>query len=204
MDLAPELAQLLARLDADPDAGLALLEQHAPMLADTLAKRAWAEGHECGEEDGRNYDHPQAVGCYTNPYEDSLLRRTVDRRFIGVVDGGDEVRHILIRGTVPATSEDHKVLNEAMRREGMRDWDWRWTRQEVRNLIPGQPGDLGALLTTKGEVWVEPAFADAQPDDTVTVVTLTLRDRAPSPQYARYEAPRPRLGRIPGRHLGRF
>ena len=194
MDLTPELAQLLARLDADPDAGLALLEQHAPMLADTLAKRAWDEGHECGEEDGRNYDHPQAVGCYTNPYEDSLLHRAVDRRFLGVVEDGDTVRHVLIRGAVPFSAEDHKVLNESMRRSSLNSVDWRSTRQEVRYLSSGQSTDPGALVTTTGESFVEPAFADADPDDAVTVVTFTWQER-PAP-YPRYEQPRPRVGRI--------
>lgn len=201
MDITPELERLLAQMDADPAKGAELLERYAPMVADTIGKKAWAEGHECGESDGRDSEHPQYVGCYTNPYEDALLRRAVDRRFIGVVEEGDETRHILIRGRVASTTEDHAVLAEAMRRSDMRDWDWQWTRQEVRNLIPGQATDPGALVTTMGRVFIEPAFADAQPDDTVTVVTLTLRERPMSRQYERYEPPQPRLGRIPGRYL---
>lgn len=201
MDITPELERLLAQLDGDPAAGAGLLERYAPMVADTIGKKAWAEGHECGESDGRESDDPQYVGCYTNPYEDALLSRTVDRRFIGVVEESDEVRHVLIRGWVSPTTEDHAVLAEAMRRSDMRDWDWKWTRQEKRHLVPRQATDLGALVTTMGRVFVEPAFTESDPNDAVCVVTMTLRERPMSRQYERYEPPRPRLGRIPGRHL---
>lgn len=188
MNITPELQGLLAELEKDPAVAIGLLYDHAPLIAHTISKEAWDEGHQSGAEDGR--DTCCGGGWSINPYEERILKRKVDLRYMGIVAPDGDTRLVLMRGVGDV---DGSQLHDALWREYLHYSDWERAKSEVRHLVPADATATGVLTTLDGRMWVEPAFNEGTPDDQVTVTTFTRRNRVvdtPAPQ------PRERYGRL--------
>lgn len=188
MAITPELQGLLAALEKDPAAAIGLLYDHAPLIAYTISKESWDEGYEAGHDDGR--DTSCCATGSSNPYDDRILRRKVDLRYMGIVAPDDDTRLVLMRGV---GDFDGFQLREALWREYLHDYDWKWARNEVRHLVPADATSTGVFTTMDGRTWVEPAFTEGTPDDEVTVTTFTRRNRVVDTPA---QQPRERYGRL--------
>lgn len=193
MDITPELQGLLAALEKDPAVAIGLIRQHAPLIEHTISKEAWDEGYQSGNEDGRDRSCCGG-GWTTNPYDESILRRKVDLRYMGIVAPDDDTRLVLMRGV---GDFDGLQLRDALWREYLHDFDWKWARNEVRHLVPADATTTtGVLITLDGREWVEPAFTEGTPGDEVTVTTFTRRNRVDDTPAPRSRERYGRLGQV--------
>ncbi len=167
-----QITALLQSLEASPADAVELFKQHAPSVADRVAKDAWQDGYDDGYEQGRDSHHPQAVTFSENPYERSLLVRAAQTRFLGAVDREDDQRLILLAGDGDV---DDALLAEVTTSNYLGWFEWEQAGRELTHLVAGASTAPGALVTTDGRAWVEATFAQADPQNQVTVVTLVRR-----------------------------